>query len=62
MAYTYRCKDFPGMEDCPGSFTAETEDEVMKLVELHATIAHDEDPAQWSQDDRELVAKLIHPS
>jgi len=45
MAYTYRCKDFPGMEACPGSFTAESADEVMKHVELHATQAHFENPA-----------------
>ncbi|WP_370039966.1 DUF1059 domain-containing protein [Sinorhizobium fredii] len=35
MAYSYRCKDYPGMEACPASFTAETEAEVWKHIELH---------------------------
>jgi predicted small metal-binding protein len=28
--------------DCPGQFRAETEDEVMRHVELHAELAHPE--------------------
>ncbi|WP_245497315.1 MULTISPECIES: DUF1059 domain-containing protein [unclassified Mesorhizobium] len=59
MAYTYRCKDYPGMEACPGSFTAESAEEVMKHAELHAKIAHGEDPKQWSQEDRRQVQNLI---
>ncbi|CAN7701387.1 DUF1059 domain-containing protein [Mesorhizobium amorphae] len=59
MAYTYRCRDFPGMEACPASFTAESVDEVMKHVELHAEAAHGEDPKQWSESDREQVQKII---
>ena len=43
--YAYACRDYPGMEACPGHFIAETLDEVWKLMELHATVAHDEDPA-----------------
>jgi predicted small metal-binding protein len=39
------------MEACPGHFTAETETEVIKLMELHASVAHGEDPSQWSEDD-----------
>ncbi|RUW72573.1 MULTISPECIES: DUF1059 domain-containing protein [unclassified Mesorhizobium] len=59
MPYTYRCRDYPGMEACPASFTAENASEVMKHVELHAEVAHDEDPKQWSQGDREQVQNLI---
>jgi predicted small metal-binding protein len=55
MAFTYRCADFPGMESCPGSFTADTKEEVLKHVELHATEAHQEDPAKWSAEDRQGV-------
>lgn len=43
MAYSYRCKDYPGMDACPGSFTAETE--LWKHIELHAAIAHQENPS-----------------
>ena len=33
MPYTYRCRDYPGMEACPASFTAESASEVMKHVD-----------------------------
>ncbi|QIA22010.1 MULTISPECIES: DUF1059 domain-containing protein [unclassified Mesorhizobium] len=59
MAYSYRCRDYPGNETCPASFTAATEAEVMKHVELHGRIAHGEDPEQWSPEDRQQVQKLI---
>jgi predicted small metal-binding protein len=59
MAYTYRCRDFPGMEACPASFTAQSPEEVMKHVELHATQAHGEDPSKWSKDDRAMVDQMI---
>jgi predicted small metal-binding protein len=59
MPYTYRCRDYPGMEACPASFTAESASEVMKHVELHAEVAHREDPKQWSQDDKDQLQKLI---
>jgi predicted small metal-binding protein len=58
-AYSYACKDYPGMESCPGRFTAETETEVMKHVELHASVAHGENPAQWSEDDRTYLTTLV---
>jgi predicted small metal-binding protein len=59
MAYTYRCRDYPGMEACPGSFTAESADEVMNHIELHAKAAHGEDPKQWSAHDRRQLQALI---
>lgn len=59
MPYTYRCRDYPGMEACPASFAAESASEVMKHVELHAEVAHGEDPKQWSQADREQLQNLI---
>ena len=58
-AFSYACKDYPGMEACPGKFTAETEAEVMKHVELHASVAHDEDPTAWNEDDRNYLKKLF---
>ena len=61
-AYTYACKDYPGNETCPGRFTAETEAEVIKLVELHASVAHGEDPAIWSEDDRAYLKTLTRPA
>ena len=59
MPYAYRCADFPGMEKCPGSFTAETEAELMKHIELHAREAHQENPDQWSKEDRQGVKDAI---
>lgn len=57
--YSFSCSDFPGMEGCPGHFVAESREEVRKLAELHAAIAHGEDPAQWSDEDKAMVAELI---
>ena len=57
--YAYACKDYPGMEACPGWFIAQTEDEVWKLMELHATVAHDEDPTAWSEEDKAYLKTLI---
>lgn len=59
MAYSYACKDCEGMETCPGQFVAETHDEVWKLMELHAAIAHGEDPASWDSGTREYLETLI---
>ncbi len=58
-ALSYACKDYPGMEACPGHFVAETEGELWKLMELHATIAHEEDPGAWSAEDRAYIGTLI---
>lgn len=58
-AYSYACKDYPGMESCPGRFVAETKNEVLRLVELHASLAHGEDPAAWSAEDRARLNALI---
>ena len=44
--YSYACKEFPGMEACPARFYAETEDELWKLIELHASVAHGEDAGE----------------
>ena len=59
MAYSYACKDFEGMGDCPGKVTAETEGELMALVELHAKIAHDEDASEWDNETRTYLKTLI---
>ena len=57
--HSYACKDYPGMEACPGRFVAETEDEIWKLMELHASVAHGEDPATWTAEDRAQLKALI---
>ena len=57
--YSYACADCEGMEACPAKFIAETPEEVMKLTELHAKIAHDEDASQWDQETRTYVTSLI---
>ena len=50
MAYSYACADCEGMEACPGKVVAETEEEVWKLMELHAKIAHDENANEWDDE------------
>ena len=57
--YAYACKDYPGMEACPGHVIAETTDELWQLIELHATLAHGEDPSEWSAEDRTYRKTLI---
>ena len=58
---SYACKDYPGMESCPFHVVAEGQDELMQLIELHASTAHGEDPAEWSEEDRALLKTLIKP-
>jgi Protein of unknown function (DUF1059) len=48
------------MEACPGSFKSETEAELWKHIELHASTAHQEKPEQWSLEERQQMKKLIH--
>lgn len=38
MAYSAACAD--AGTDCPGKFTTETKDEVVKHVQMHAAEAH----------------------
>jgi hypothetical protein len=59
MAFSYACKDFEGMEDCPGKVVAATEQELWKLIEIHAAVAHGEDVSTWDETTRAAVAKLI---
>ena len=47
------------MEACPGQVVASTEEEVCKLMELHAVIAHGEDPSQYSDEDWKYLKTLI---
>ena len=56
---SYACKDYPGMEDCPFSVAAATEEEVWRQMELHAIEAHGEDPTAWSDEDRAYLKTLI---
>ena len=61
MSYSYRCAEYPGMEGCPGSFTTETEEELWGHLELHGA-AHQEDPAAWSEEERQQIRELIRTS
>jgi hypothetical protein len=47
------------LEECPGRFYAETEGEIWKFIELHATIAHGENATAWTAEDRALLKTLI---
>ena len=57
--FSYARSDYPGMEDCPGQVQAQTEAELWKLIETHASVAHGEDPAAWSDADRDQIRVLI---
>ncbi len=59
QTHSYACRDYPEMEACPFHATAETEEELWKLMELHAAHAHGEDPSQWSKEDRAFIKTLI---
>ena len=58
-SFTYSCRDCEGMATCPGEVTGATKDEVWKLVELHAVIAHGEDPSSWDDETRQYLETLI---
>jgi hypothetical protein len=58
-AFSYACCDCEGMESCPGQVIAETKDEVWKLMELHALIAHSEKAEDWDDDTRDYPGTLI---
>jgi len=47
------------MEACPGKVIAETEEEVWKLMELHAQIAHDENASEWDDATQAYLKTLI---
>ncbi len=60
-AFSYACRDCEGMEACPASVIAESKEEVWKLMELHALVAHGENPADWDTSTRDYLATLIKP-
>jgi hypothetical protein len=62
MAYSFRCRDYPGMEACPAAFIAETEEELWHHIELHGAQAHQENPAAWSPEERKLIKNAIRIS
>jgi predicted small metal-binding protein len=55
MAFKVSCVD--AGSDCPGSFTTETEDELMEIVHLHQKIAHPE--INISQETDDYVKTLV---
>jgi predicted small metal-binding protein len=57
--YSYACADYPGMETCVGRFQADTAEEVWKHIELHASVAHNEDPASWPSEERAKLKALV---
>lgn len=61
MAHAYRCAELEGMSDCPGYFVTGEQDELWQILEVHGRVAHDEDPAQWTEAERGQIAALIRP-
>lgn len=58
-AFSYACRDYPGMGMCPGKFEAESESELWQHLELHGRVAHQEDPAKWSPEEKAEIHRLI---
>ena len=57
--HSYACKNYPGNENCPGLFQARTAEELWKHIELHGQLAHNENPATWSNEDKAQVKALV---
>jgi hypothetical protein len=57
--YSYACADCEGMETCPAKITVETENELWKLVELHALVAHDVVAGVWDDETRAYLESLF---
>jgi hypothetical protein len=57
MPYKISCVD--AGSTCPGSFTTETEDELMKIVDLHQRVAHPE--ITQSKETWAFVKTLVRP-
>jgi predicted small metal-binding protein len=55
MAYSLRCADTGA--NCPGSFTTETETELMNHVKLHAAQAHPD--LELTSDTVEQIKSLV---
>ncbi len=60
-AYSYACRDCEGMETCPASVVAESKEEVWTLMEVHAKVAHQENPDDWDAETRSYLDTLIKP-
>jgi hypothetical protein len=58
-SFGYACKDYPEMEWCPGTFETTTAEELWPHIELHASAAHGENPAEWGTEDRAFIGTLI---
>ena len=58
-AYSYACRDCEGMEACPASIVAETQDELWQLMGHHARIAHEENPADWDEETTSYLHTLV---
>ena len=59
MPYSYLCREFPELEACPGEFYAATEEELWQHMDLHARLAHQEDPSAWPDHVTALCKGLI---
>jgi hypothetical protein len=55
MAFKISCVD--AGSTCPGSFTTETEDELMKIVDLHQKLAHPD--IRQSEESWAFVRTLV---
>ena len=55
MAFRVSCVD--AGSECPGSFTTETEHELMEIVHLHQTIAHPD--IEQSRETDDYVKTLV---
>jgi predicted small metal-binding protein len=58
MSYSIRCADSGA--DCVGAFTAESEDELMSHVQMHAQVAHPD--MQLTPDTVAQIKSLVTTS
>ena len=59
MTFSYVCRELQGMEACPGEFYANTEDELLQHMDMHARVAHQADPSAWPAEVSAAVNGLI---
>ena len=59
MTFSYVCRELQGMDTCPGEFYAATKDELLQHMDLHAKVAHQQDPSAWPAEVTAAVRAVI---
>jgi hypothetical protein len=59
MTFSYVCRELTRMESCRGEFYAATEEELLQHMDLHAKVAHQQDPSAWPAEVTAAVRAVI---